>query len=208
LKKYIAKTKAIRFEGNNYAGDWVKEAEKRGLPNLKNTPAALESYRVAKNIKMLTSQNILSEVEIESRYNTKLEQYCNIIAIEYETLKTIVSTMVTPAALTYQNEVIKSVQGLKEVQDLLDDTTIIKEQAKLLSNIAGELSGLSKTSAVLDGLTKKADGIEPEKEKAAYIADKVIPAMNDVRSHCDLLEELVPDDLWPLPKYREMLFIM
>ncbi len=208
LKKYIAKTKPIRFEGNNYSGDWVAEAKKRGLPNLKNTPEALESFTKEKNIKMLTSLKILSEAEIESRYNTKLERYCNTIAIEYETLKTMASTMVMPAALAYQNEVVNAVQGLKEVSALLGDDTIIDEQAKLLKKVAGEVAGLSKTSDVLKELTEKVETFEAENEKAAFIADTVLPAMDNVRAHCDALEELVPDDLWPLPKYREMLFIM
>jgi glutamine synthetase len=208
LKKYIAKTKPIRFEGNNYSGDWVAEAEKRGLPNLKNTPEALESFTKEKNIKMLTSLKILSEAEIESRYNTKLERYCNTIAIEYETLKTMASTMVMPAALAYQNEVVNAVQGLKEVSDLLGDGALIEEQAKLLKKVAGEVAGLSRTSETLKVLTEKVETFEAENEKAAFIADTVLPAMDDVRAHCDALEELVPDDLWPLPKYREMLFIM
>ncbi|KAA3614987.1 MAG: glutamine synthetase type III [Calditrichaeota bacterium] len=208
LKKYIAKTKAIRYEGNNYSDEWVVEAEKRGLPNLKDTPASLEAYRFDKNIKMLTSMGILSEAEIESRYNTKLERYCNIIAIEYETLKTIVSTMVTPSALAYQNNVISAVKGLNEVSSLLGDASVIDEQAKLLTEVAGQVAGLSKTSALLNELTEKAEALDSEKEKAAFIAGKVIPAMDAVRAHSDALEELVPDDLWPLPKYREMLFIM
>jgi len=208
LKKYISKTKPIRFEGNNYAGDWVTEAEKRGLPNLKNTPEALEAYRVDKNIKMLTTMNIFSEVEIESRYNTKLERYCNTISIEYETLKTMASTMVMPAALAYQNEVISAVQGLKDVRDLLGDASVIDEQAKLLTTVSGHVAGLSKTSASLNELTEKVEDFDTEKDKAAFIANKVIPAMDAVREHCDVLEELVPDDVWPVPKYRDMLFIM
>ena len=152
--------------------------------------------------------NILSEAEIKSRYNTKLERYCNTITIEYETLKTLVSTMVVPAALAYQNEVIKAVQGLKDLRELLGDVSVVDEQAKLLTAVSGQIASLSKTSSALNKLTEKVEDFDSEKDKAAFIADKVIPAMGDVRSHCDALEELVPDDLWPLPKYRELLFIM
>ncbi len=207
LKKYIAHNKAVRFEGNGYSEEWLAEAEKRGLPNLKNTPAALEAYTFPKNKKMLTQTGIYSEAEISSRYNTKLERYCNTLGIEYSMLQSLTRTHVLPAAVEYQNTLIQSIEGLQALKDILDDDTVAAQGA-LLRRVSSEIAALLKANDALHSATEKAEALEDEQEKAHFIAESVIPVMERVRAHCDALEELTPDDLWPLPKYREMLFIM
>ena len=207
LKKYIAHNKAVRFEGNGYSEEWLAEAEKRGLPNLKNTPAALEAYTFPKNKKMLTQTGIYSEAEISSRYNTKLERYCNTLGIEYSMLQSLTRTHVLPAAVEYQNTLIQSIEGLQALKDILDDDTVAAQGA-LLRRVSSEIAALLKANDALHSAAEKAEALEDEQEKAHFIAESVIPVMERVRAHCDALEELTPDDLWPLPKYREMLFIM
>lgn len=207
LKKYIAHNKAVRFEGNGYSEEWLAEAEKRGLPNLKNTPAALEAYTFPKNKKMLTQTGIYSEAEISSRYNTKLERYCNTLGIEYSMLQSLTRTHVLPAAVEYQNTLIQSIEGLQALKDILDDDTVAAQGA-LLRRVSSEIAALLKSNDALHSAAEKAEALEDEQEKAHFIAESVIPVMERVRAHCDALEELTPDDLWPLLKYREMLFIM
>ncbi len=209
LKKYIAKTKAIRFEGNGYSEDWLKEAEKRGLPNLVNTPQALEAYRDKKNIDLLTHTKIFSKEEIESRYHTKLERYCNTLGIEYDTLKSLAMTRVLGAAVRYQNQLLESVQGLKALRELLpQDEMVWNEQSALLKNVAGQISGLHRAVTRLDEVSGAVEQQAEGRAQASFIADTVIPVMDEVRAYCDRLEELLPADFWPLPKYSEMLFIM
>ncbi len=207
LKKYIAHNKAVRFEGNGYSGEWLAEAEKRGLPNLKNTPAALEAYTFPKNRKMLVQTGIYSEAEIDSRYNTKLERYCNTLGIEQGMLQSLTRTYVLPAAVAYQNELIRSVEGLQRLE-ALTGAGAAEAQGALLGKLSGEIAALLEASTALQQAAEKTEAIGDEKKKARFIADTLIPAMERVRGHCDALEELTPDGLWPLPKYREMLFIM
>lgn len=202
LKKYIPETKTIRFNGDNYTEDWVKEAEKRGLPNLKNSAAAFPSYLDAKNVKMLTSQNVYVKEEIISRYNVELEKYNTVMAIEYNMLESMARTMVLPAAISYQNSILSSVSGLTAAGVKAD------AQKKLLTDVTGQINSLYEALAKLNSITDKADEIHDEQKKIEFITDKVVPEMNAVREHCDILETLVPDSEWPLPKYRELLFLM
>lgn len=202
LKKYIAETEAIRFNGDNYTEDWVKEAEKRGLPNLKNTAEALPAYIIDENIKLFASQNVLTKEEIFSRYNVELEKYCNLLAIEYNTLASMAKTIVLPTAINYQNNLLTSVSGL--VAAGIKSTS----QKKLLTEVAGEIDGLYDALEKLEKVTTKAEDIHDEQKKTNFIAGSVIPVMDEVRGHCDKLEDLVPDSEWPLPKYRELLFLM
>ena len=202
LKKYITETKAVRFNGDNYTDDWVKEAEKRGLPNLKNSAAAFPAIVDAKNIKMLTSQGVYSKEELVSLYNVELEKYNSIMAIEYNTLDSLARTIALPAAITYQNSILASISGLAAAGVKADS------QKKLLEDVAGEINGLYDALHKLDVETEKAEDIHDEQKKIEFITDKVVPVMNSVREYCDKLETMLPDSEWPLPKYRELLFLM
>ncbi len=207
LQKYVKKTKPVRFEGNNYSEEWVKEAEKRGLPNLKNTVEALQPLLEKKNVEMLSKLEVFSEAEIRSRYNTKIERYINSLSIEYDTLLNMATTMVIPAAISYQNELITTLRGLKEMSDMVGDGVVI-EQGKLLASVSAETAALYTALEDLKKLDASGEAMHDETKKAFHVVEKIVPAMNIVRSHCDRLEELLPDTLWPMPKYRELLFIM
>jgi len=202
LKKNITETKSVRFNGDNYTEEWVKEAEKRGLPNLKNTAEALPAYIIDENIKLFTSQNVLTKEEVFSRYNVELEKYCSLLAIEYNTLASLAKTMVLPTAIDYQNTILSSVSGLVAAG--------VKSsgQSSLLKEVARQIDGLYVSLGKLEDVSAKADELHDELKKTQFIANTVIPVMDEVRGYCDTLETILPDSEWPLPKYRELLFLM
>jgi glutamine synthetase len=182
--------KRIVFEGDNYAEEWHEEAEKRGLYNLRSTPEALPWLVDKGTVALFKKHGVLSKRELESRYEVFLEQYAVKINIEAETAASIARTQILPAAVRYLAE-LQSV-GLDEVAGEIEP--VIKE-------MHFALRGLEDAN-----LAENQDDATPPKW-ARYVHDRVIPAMEDVREVSDRLEKLVADDLWPLPKYSEMLFI-
>ena len=208
VKEIVTATKAVRFEGNNYAEEWVAEAAKRGLPNLKDTPAALQALIEEKNIRMLEKQNVYSESELQSRYNTKMEQFCKTIAIETETLLMLAQTSVLPAAMRYQTELLDNTSRLREAAELLGEDSGLDEQVQLLRSLSAEIRDLHRSVQELVQLRHKAEGFEQISDEAHFVASEIRPMLEQVRRHCDALEKLVPDADWPLPTYSEMLFIM
>lgn len=208
LGEQIKFTKPIRFEGNNYSEKWVEEAKKRGLPNLIHTPAALQALQKPENVSMLGSLKVFTEAEMESRYHTRLERFCKTIAIETHTLKAMVRTMVLPPALTYQNELILAVRGLSELNGLLEKTGALDEQREMLKFVAGNIASLQRTLVTLVKKEGTAESIESLSKRATFYAEEIRPLINEIRTYADNLEEVLPDTTWPLPKYRELLFVM
>ncbi len=208
LRAQIKETKPIRFEGNNYSEEWKQEAARRGLPNLPHTPAALQAFRKKENIAMLTRLGVYSESEIESRYNTKIEQFCKTLTIEVQTLTNLCQTMVIPAALEYQNRLIQNVRGLHDLKNIVGKAGQTDHQAKLLIAITEHLEKLQEALEQLHGELETVEALGDETQKAFRFAETVRPMMDRIREISDELEELIPDTFWPLPKYREMLFIM
>lgn len=207
LQKYIIETEPIRFEGNNYSEEWAKEAEKRGLPNIKRTGYALDALVTPKNKEMLIRQGILSESEINGRYMTKLEQYITTLEIEIETLMDLVNTRVIPAAVSYQNELVAAISGLKMLGAIISEDTLAAE-VEILNEVSSNLMKLKKLSAALHEKITEGLKIEDEPQKAKFFADNIVDLIQAVRAPADKLEKTIPDSLWPLPKYQEMLFIM
>jgi glutamine synthetase len=201
LRELIPQTKAIRFEGNNYSEEWVREAEKRALPNLRKSPEALKQLVTPASKKMLTESGVFSEAELTSRFHVRLERYVKDIAIEVETLLQIVDTMILPAALLYHGQLAKGAAAAKAAGFA---ATPQKESAERIAHLVDLLStrkkGLSEAFA-------RADANEDHDAKATILSQDVTTAMLEVRRVCDELEGLVADTLWPLPKYREMLFL-
>ena len=207
LQKHIIETELIRFEGNNYSQDWEKEAAKRGLPNVKRTAYALDAIVDPKNAKMLMDLGVLSEREIQSRYNTKLEQYITSLEIEAGSFCDIVETRVLPAAISYQQQLLSVVKDLTALKDTIADGALDYE-AKMLNQVSERISGLYKGCQAIKSAVEKAEAIDDLPKKAKYFADKVVDLLAEVRQPADDLESFIPDDLWPLPKYSEMLFIL
>lgn len=200
VRETITQTKAIRFEGNNYADEWVREAEKRGLPNLRKTPEALMQLVSDQSKKMLTSLGVFSEAELLSRFHVRVERYNKVLAIEVETLMQLVDTVVLPAALTYHSQLSQGAAAAKAAG-------LTAPQAEVADRVAHLVSLLGKRRKHLDEAFNKVDSLPSEEAKAEAFAHDVSQAMLELRHACDEIEGIVQDDLWPLPKYREMLFL-
>ena len=190
VKEAWAANKRIVFDGDNYAEEWHKEAEKRGLANLRTTPDALPWLVEKGTLALFKKYKVLSKRELEARYEVFTEQYAVNINIESETETAIARTMLLPAAVRYLNELRDS--GLED---------LIGEVEPLVKELHFALLKLEDAN-----LDENQPEDSPQKW-AVYMRDTVIPAMEDVRDVADRLEKLVADDLWPLPKYSEMLFI-
>jgi glutamine synthetase len=200
LKDLIKETKPIRFEGNNYSEEWVKEAEKRGLPNLRKTPEALAELTSKKSKEMLTRLGIFTEAEVNSRHHVRVERYVKNLQIEIDTLRTMVSTQILPAAYAYHGDLAQSVAAAKAAG-------VTAPQSGTLTKLTTLIQALESKHGALESSFHKAEGLGSEEEKAKVIAHEVSKVMADIRSTCDDLESIVADDYWPLPKYREMLFL-
>jgi glutamine synthetase len=200
VKDAIKETKAVRFEGNGYSEEWVVEADKRGLPHLKTTPEALHQIVSEKSIKLLTGLNVFSEEEIKSRFHVRIEIYNKKVLIEAETLFRMVETMVLPAAYQYSTVVAEGVAAAKACGL---NPPQIESLTRLYSVIASAQTELKKLERLFDQVFS----MSHEEDKAKRIAADLKPSMETLRDHCDQLEVLVADDFWPLPKYREMLFL-
>ena len=207
LKKYIKNTDAIRFEGNNYSTEWEEEAKKRGLPNVKKTGYALDAFVSPSSIKMFKSQKIFSENEIYGRYNTKLEQYITNLEIEAETLIDLLNTRVLPPALTFKSELLSTILASITLDDSSLDASIVEEK-DILANLANAISNMLKGVKELEIKLKEAEKVEDLSEKAKFFADNIANLIEEIRIPADTIEKIVPDSLWTLPKYSEMLFIM
>ena len=205
LKKYIVASKAILFEGDGYSDAWEKEAEKRGLSNNKNTPEALKAKVAPSTIALYEEMGIMSAREVEARHEIELDEYVMRVQIEGRVLGDIARNHIIPTAVNYQNTLIINVQGLKDI--FKDDyTTIAKEQLDLIRAISGHIAGINNFVTEMIDARKKANKIETSEAKAEAYAHIVKPYFDKIRKHCDSLEFMVDDELWPLVKYREMLF--
>ena len=200
VKDAIKETKAVRFEGNGYSEEWVVEADKRGLPHLKTTPEALHQIISDKSIKLLTSLDVFSEEEIKSRFHVRIEIYNKKVLIEAETLLRMVETMVLPAAYQYSTVVAEGVAAAKAAGLQAPQTEILNRLYQVTSVAQAELKKLERAFDQVFNLSN-------EEDKAKRIASEIKPTMESLRAQCDVLEVMVADDFWPLPKYREMLFL-
>ena len=190
----------IVFNGDGYSDEWQEEAEKRGLLNLKTTADALPELVSKKNIELFEKYNVLSEAEVHSRLEIWAEQYVMNLNIEVDTTEAIAKTMVYPATVRYINELAESVRETKALG--LDNSG----SEGMLKTVNGALNELGET---LDKLAEVQKNLEYDNitEQCIEYKEKVIPAMNDVRDAVDFLERYTADDYWPLPVYREMLFV-
>jgi glutamine synthetase len=202
-KEFVSETKAIRFEGNGYSDEWRDEAAKRGLLNLAKTPEALAQLKT-KEVKALFSKSgVYKADELESRYHLEIERYIKDLEIEVAALKDIALTLVLPAAYKHQAQLAGSVSAL--VAAGVDGSAVASQKAELAS-FAALIAALNAALSKLDHAVEKAEVDNLDKKATAFSLD-VSDAMLAVRDICDKLETLVDDTLWPLPKYREMLFL-
>ena len=205
LREYIKDSKKIRFEGDGYSEDWEKEAAKRGLSNNRNTPEALKALVTKKNIALFEDLNVMNRVEVEARHEIELEEYIMRIQIESRILGDIARNHVIPTSIRYQNILIKNVRGLKDIYG--DDfRKYSKEQLEIVEEISGHIEKINSGINQMIEARKIANKMEEVEEKAFAYCNEVKPFFETIRYHCDKLELLIDDEIWPLTKYRELLF--
>ena len=205
LREYIKTSKNILFEGNGYGDAWEIEAKKRGLSNNKTTPEALKAKVSKKAIKLFEDLGVMNKVESEARYEIEMEEYVLHIQIEGRVLGDMARNHVVPTAVRYQNVLIENVKGLKEIYGK-DFKKYAKEQMNLIEQISGHLEAINSNVTKMTAERKMTNNIKNIEEKAIAYCNKVKPIFGDIRYHCDKLELLVDDEIWPLTKYRELLF--
>lgn len=206
LRDYIAASKTIRFEGDGYSDDWVVEAEKRGLNNVKTTPEALDFYVTEQAIKLFEENGVMNRVEVEARHEIMLEEYQKKIQIESRVLGDIAGNHIVPTAVSYQNRLLSNVRSLKQVLDDEAYNRVAKEQLKMIEEISSRISEIITDKEAMIEARKKCNSIEDARERAIAYRSEVYPYLDKIRYQCDKLELLVDDELWPLPKYRELIF--
>ena len=207
IKRYIIESKRIRFEGNNYSEEWVEEAAKRGLSNIKTTPLTLNTYIDEKIVSLFERNNILTRRELEARRLIRLEKYTKRVQIESRTLGDMATNHIIPIAIRYQNTLIENVKGLKDILDLQTYGKVSKNELDTIERISHHISEIKKGVDQMINERKIANKIEDEMEQAIAYDTKVRPLQDVIRRHVDKLELQVDDELWPLPKYRELLFV-
>ena len=206
LREYVKASKRIRFEGDGYGKAWEIEAKKRGLSNHRSTPEALKAKIAEKTIALYEELNIMSRVEIEARYEIEVEEYSMRIQIEGRVLGDIARNHIIPTAIKYQNILIKNVQGLKDIYGN-DFKRLSVEQLKLIEKISEHIEKINMGITDMIEERKKANKINSTELCAKAYCNKVKPYFDEIRYHCDKLELLVDDELWPLSKYREMIML-
>ena len=204
LREYIKDSKAIRFEGDSYGEAWEKEAVKRGLSNNKTTPEALKVKISKKAIHLFEEMKVMSKVELEARYEIDLESYTKKVQIEGRVLCDIARNQVVPTAILYQNTLLENTKNLKEIFGA-DYKNIAKEQIELIMIISNHITQINALVIKMESEMEKGDNLTGLK-LAEYYSNVVKPFFVDIRGHCDQLETMVDDNLWPLTKYRELLF--
>ena len=207
IKKYIMACKAIRFDGNGYSDEWKAEAAKRGLDCETSVPKIIDNYVLPSSIQMFEKTGVLSAAELHSRSEVKWETYVKKLQIESRVMGDLVVNHVLPAAKRYQTMLLQNVLAVKQVFSA-DETASLNAMASSIIKQLEEQSG-----AILEGVEHMTDGRrEPnrqvdERSKAIAYHDNVLPLMAEIRTHADALELIVDDEMWTLPKYRELMFI-
>ena len=206
LREYIKKSKSIMFEGDGYSMEWEKEAKKRGLGNYKTTPEALKKEMEKKFVDLYEELGVFTHREIEARNEIKLEKYSSNIAIEARVLGDIARNHIIPCALNYQNRLIKNVKGLKEIFGEKEYKALAKEQINLITKISENIATMKVEIDNLFDAVEKAKGAKDSQKMAEAYCNNVKPIFDKIRVCSDALEMMVDDELWPLTKYRELLF--
>jgi glutamine synthetase len=205
IQRYIVESKKVLFEGDGYSQEWHDEAARRGLPNVKTTPLALDAMVTEKAKHLFESNGVYTHEELEARHEIELEKYTKKVQIESRIMGDLAINHILPAAIRYQNELLTNINGLKAAGLGAD---AYGSQLDILTSVSKHIQVIHTKAHEMVEARKKANNIEHAREKAiAYDKDIKAAFFDDIRYHVDKLEQLVDDDLWTLPKYREMLFI-
>ena len=201
VKRTIRDHRRVIFNGNGYTAEWEEEAARRGLPNKKNTPAALPALVDPKNIQLMEDFGVLTKVEMESRYEVEMEHYAKIINIEALTMLEMARKQLLPAVNSYMSEVANTAATKLAVSEALS----VRSETKTLTKLSADADAMSDAIDVLQDVVDAAEALTSESEKAVAFHDNVIPAMDALRAAADDAETICGEDYWPLPSYSKML---
>jgi glutamine synthetase len=207
LKRLIIETKPIRFNGNGYSEEWVTEAASRGLTNIKNVPEALSAYMRPENIKMFEALDVFDKKELHGRVEVEYEKFIKKIQIESRVLGDLAINHIVPVAVQYQTRLLENVSYMKEIFTNSEFDEMAGGRIKLIKEIGAHISNIKTKVYDMIEARKIANVIEDAVEKAIAYDETVFPCLSDIRYHIDKLELVVDNELWPLPKYRELLFV-
>ena len=202
VKRTIRDHRRVIFNGNGYTAEWEEEAARRGLPNKKNTPAALPALVDPKNIQLMEDFGVLTKVEMESRYEVEMEHYAKIINIEALTMLEMARKQLLPAVNSYMSEVANTAAAKLAVSEALS----VRSETKTLTKLSADADAMSDAIDVLQDVVDAAEALTSESEKAVAFHDNVIPAMDALRAAADDAETICGEDYWPLPSYSKMLY--
>lgn len=206
LKKYTISSKNIRFEGNGYGDEWVKEAEKRGLSHLKTAPEAMAELGSKQTVALFSELGVMTERETLARQEVAYELYANLIRIEARVVGDLAQNHILPTALRYQNQLIKNVTGLKAILSDKEFKEAASVQMEIIKSISGHVKIIKETTDQMINERKRINKIESPHKRAIEYCNVVKPLFDKIRYSADKLELTVDDEMWPLPKYRELLF--
>ena len=202
VKRTIRDHRRVIFNGNGYTAEWEAEAAKRGLPNMKNTPAALPALIDPKNIALMEEFGVLTKVEMESRYEVELEHYAKVINIEALTMLEMARKQLLPAVNAYMSEVANTAASKLAVSESIS----VRSETKTLGRLSADADAMSDAIDTLQDAVDAAKALPSESEKAVAFHDNVLPAMDTLRAAADDAETLCGEDYWPLPSYSKMLY--
>lgn len=207
LKAYIKESKPIRFDGNGYSNEWREEAAKRGLDCETSVPLIYEAYTRKESIEMFSRTGVFSEKELEARNEVKWETYTKKLQIEARVLGDLCLNHIIPVATQYQSLLLDNVYKTKQIYSAEKAEELSAHNMELIEKLSRHISIIKSQVDAMVAARKKANKIESEREKAIAYSETVLPYFSTIREGADELELIVDDELWPLPKYREMLFI-
>ena len=207
VKALISFSKDIHFDGNGYSDEWKEEAARRGLDCETSIPVIFDSYLKKESVEMFNRTGVFSEIELKARNEVKWEIYTKKIQIEARVLGDLATNHILPVATRYQSLLLDNVFKIKSLFPAEQGEKIAEQDLCMIEKMAEHMSIIKQKAAEMVASRKKANKIECEREKAIAYHDTVFPLMDEIRYHIDKLELMVDDEMWPLPKYREMLFI-
>jgi len=207
LKNLIIESKPIRFNGDGYSDSWVKEAAKRGLSNVNSVPESLAAYLTPESKELFSKHGIFNDSELKGRVEVEYEKFIMKIQIEARVLGDLAINHIVPTAVSYQTMLLENVKNLKAVFSAEEFETLAGGRKELIKEIGLHISAIKSKSKEMVEARKQVNVIEDAIEKAFAYDKKVRPYLEEVRHHIDKLELIVDDEKWPLPKYRELLFV-
>ena len=206
LKNYILKSERVLFEGDNYSKEWHQEAKKRGLSNIASVPESIRQYLTKGSREMLIGSGIFTDKELESRVEVEYEKFTKKVQIEARVLGDLAINHIVPTGIKYMTSLIENVKGLKEVFSEIEFERLAGARKEVIIVISDHISAIKRLVNEMIEERKKANVIEGAYDKAIAYEKKVKPYLNEIRDHIDKLELIVDNEIWPLPKYRELLF--